>query len=453
VKGPSVWKSQFGGAGLRSEETCATMSKVLENRESTGWARWGVVGLLFVAVLINFVDRGNLSVAAVPLMKELELSPEAMGVLLSVFFWTYALLQVPAGYVVDRFGFKSVYAIAFVVWSLASAAIGVTSSFSQIIGLRLLLGAAESVAHPLSLTYIKKAFQESERGLPTGLYVSGMMVGAGSGSLLGGLFLKYFGWRQLFIITGLGGTCIWLLPWLILAPSAPARPTPTPAQRSTPIAWATIIKSPLLWGITIGIFGYSYYWYFFLTWVPAYLVMAHHFSFVKMGVYSASALGGMAIMSPVGGWLADRLIARLQRPLLIRKAFVGIGCFLASSVLLLLKINSAPLVLATLMFSLAGLGLASSNFWSLTQAISPGRVVGRIVGYQNSVGNLAGICAPLITGLLLGGSKNFQSSISLAGLSLWIAAAAVLFLFRAIDVETIQACFPEGQQPILVTTR
>jgi MFS family permease len=110
-------------------------------------------------------------------------------------------------------------------------------------------------------------------------------------------------------------------------------------------------------------------------------------------------------------------------------------------------------VLATLVFSLAGLGLASSNVWSLAQAISPGPVVGRIVGYQNSVGNLAGICAPLITGLLLGGSKNFQSSILLAGLSLWIAAAAIFFLVRAIDVETIQACFSSGEQPILVTTR
>src|SRR6202040_2608584 len=130
----------------------------------------------------------------------------------------------------------------------------------------------------------------------------------------------------------------------------------------------------------------SYYWYFFLTWVPAYLVIAHRFSFVRMGAYSATALAGMAIMSPLGGWLADGLIACLKQPLLIRKAFVSIGCFLASSVLLLLKMNSAPFVLATLVFSLAGLGLASSNFWSLAQAISPGPVVGRIVGYQNSVG-------------------------------------------------------------------
>jgi ACS family D-galactonate transporter-like MFS transporter len=424
-----------------------------ETRGSTGWARWGVVGLLFAAVLINFVDRGNLSVAAVPLMKELQLSPPAMGVLLSVFFWTYALLQVPAGYIVDRFGFKVVYAVAFVVWSLSSAAVGFTSTFGQIIALRLLLGVAESVAHPLSLTYIKRAFKESERGLPTGLYVSGMMVGAGSGSLLGGLFLKYFGWRQLFVITGLGGVCIWLLPWLLLAPATPARLAPKSAERSSAIAWGTIAKTPLLWGLTIGIFGYSYYWYFFLTWVPAYLVLAHGFSFVRMGAYSATALAGMAVMSPVGGWLADRLIARFQRPLLIRKAFVGVGCCLASSMLLLLRIHSAPLVLATLVFSLAGLGLASSNVWSLTQAISPGSVVGRIVGYQNSVGNVAGICAPLITGFLLGESKNFQLSILVTGLFLWISAAAILFLVRAIDVKTIHACFSDGQRPVLATVR
>jgi MFS transporter, ACS family, D-galactonate transporter len=413
----------------------------------TGWTRWLVVGLLFVAVGISFLDRGNLSVAAVPLMKELGLSPPAMGVLLSVFFWTYAALQVPAGYVVDRFGFKSVYALAFLIWSLASGAVGFTTFFGQIVVFRLLLGMAESVAHPLSLTYIKGAFRESERGLPTGLYVSGMMVGAGSGSLLGGVFLKYWGWRQLFIVTGLGA-CVWLVPWLLLAPKTAVRSERGPSQEVSARTWIKLICSPLFWGMIVGIFFYSYYWYFFLTWVPAYLISAHHLSYVAMGAFSASALFGMAVMSPLGGHLADCWIACSDRPLAIRKGFVGVGCVLSSSVLLLLKVKSAPLVLGTLVFSLAGLGLASSNFWSLTQDISPPSVVGRIVGFQNSVGNLAGICAPVITGLLIGGSKNFESSILLAGLSLWIAAAAVVFLIRGGDVKTVHACFPSGQQAL-----
>jgi ACS family D-galactonate transporter-like MFS transporter len=420
------------------------MQNSLEDRAAPSSKRWWMVVLLFAAVAINMLDRGNLSVAAVPLMSSLSLSPKAMGLLLSVFFWTYAALQIPAGYIVDRFGLRFIYALAFVLWSLASASIGLTSTLTQILALRLVLGIAESVAHPLSLSYIKRSFHEKEQGLPTGIYVSGMMVGAGAGSLLGGLFLKYWGWRNLFLATGLGAL-IWLIPWLLIAPKAPARSTTEKPRVDFRIPWTKAISNPLFWGISIGVFAYSYYWFFFLTWMPTYLVSARQMSFVRMGAYSAASLWVMAAMSPLGGFLADRAIARFGKPLAVRKAFVCIGCILSSSVLLLLKVNSPSLVLGLLMFSLAGLGLASSNFWSLTQAISPAPIVGRIVGYQNGVGNLAGAAAPLLTGFLLGPSKNFSSSIMLAGISGWVAAAAILFLFRQIDVDAIHAYFPEAR--------
>ncbi|HEY1800915.1 MAG TPA: MFS transporter [Terriglobales bacterium] len=420
------------------------MSDSLEERGAAGGRRWWVVGLLFAAVAINLMDRGNLSIAAVPLMSSMNLSPKAMGLLLSVFFWTYAALQIPAGYIVDRFGFRSIYAIAFLLWSLASASVGLANSFAQIIAFRLLLGVAESVAHPLSLSYIKRSFHEKEQGLPTGIYVSGMMVGAGAGSLLGGLFLRYWGWRNLFLATGLGA-CVWLIPWLLLVPATPARSTPKRTRTDFRIPLAKAISNPLFWGITIGVFAYSYYWFFFLTWMPTYLVSARQMSFLRMGAYSAASLWVMAAMSPLGGYLADRAIAHFGKPLAVRKAFVCIGCILSSSVILLLKVNSPTLILGLLIFSLAGLGLASSNFWSLTQAISPGPIVGRIVGYQNGVGNLAGACAPLLTGLLLGTSKHFSSSIVLAGLSGWVAAAAILLLVRAVDVEVLHSYFPEAK--------
>jgi ACS family D-galactonate transporter-like MFS transporter len=405
--------------------------------------RWWVVSLLFVAVVVNCLDRGNISIAALPLTQELGATPAAMGTLLSSFFWTYALLQIPAGYIVDRFSLRWIYALAFVAWSLASAACGWASTFQQIIVLRLLMGAGSSLDHPLSVTYLRQAFREHERGLPTGIYVSGMMVGPALGAFVGGLMLEHLGWRQLFIITGLV-PCIWVVPWLLLAP--PARGAPGTRSRAFQLSWRQIVSSRLFWGITFGVFFYSYFWCFFVTWIPSYMVMTHGLSYSRMGSYTAAALLGMAVMTTLGGRLADRWIALLQRPLAIRKAFVCTGCLLGSSVLLLLKVKSVPWVVATLVFSLTGFGLASSNFWSLTQSISPEAVVGRIVGYLNTVGNLAGICAPLLTGILMGRSKNFQSSIFLAGLSLWIAVAAIFFLVRAIDVQAVHAWFRDGPQ-------
>jgi ACS family D-galactonate transporter-like MFS transporter len=408
--------------------------------EASVWPRWRIVILLFSAIVVSFVDRGNLSVAAVPLMRELRISPPAMGALLSAFFWTYASLQMPAGYLVDRFSPRWLYAVAFLLWSATSAATGLATSVQQIVGLRLLLGVAESVSHPLSLACIKRYFREDEQGLPTGVYVSGMMVGPALGALLGGMILERLGWRWLFVITGLGAS-IWVIPWLILAPEPELAPKVS-THASQHVAWRGMVADGGFWGLTIGVFFYSYYWYFFLTWLPSYLVMTHNFSFLRMGAYTATALLGMAVASPIGGHLADRLIATSRRPLAIRRAFICTGFLLGSSILLLLNIQSGGPILVVLSCSLTGLGLASANFWALTQAIAPASLVGRVVGYQNTIGNLAGICAPLLTGLLVGQSKNFRSSILFAGLSLWIASAAVFFLVRSDGMRGFQEACP-----------
>src|SRR6476620_5622545 len=181
--------------------------------------KWAIVGLLFVAVLINYVDRGNLSIVAVPLMKDFGISTVSLGTLVSAFFWTYTLLQIPVGFVVDRFGLKWAYAIAFLIWSLASAAVGVASSFGQILTFRMLLGVGESVAQPASLAFIRQNFEEDKQGLPSAIYLAGMMIGPATGALVGAAMLESVGWRSLFIYTGLGGL-VWLIPWIWLIPSS-----------------------------------------------------------------------------------------------------------------------------------------------------------------------------------------------------------------------------------------
>src|SRR5689334_7922691 len=157
--------------------------------------RWVVIALLFTAVLVNYIDRGNLSIAAVPVMREFGASASTMGTLLSAFFWTYALLQVPAGYIVDRFGLKWTYAGAFLLWSFASAAIGFAGSLSQILMLRLLLGVGEAAAQPASLGYIRRNFPADQQGLPTAVYLSGMSLGPALGAMVGAALLSSAGWR------------------------------------------------------------------------------------------------------------------------------------------------------------------------------------------------------------------------------------------------------------------
>jgi len=393
------------------------------------------VGLLFLGILVNYVHRGSLSIVAVPVMREFGISPAGMGTLLSAFFWSYAFLQIPAGYLVDRFGLKWTYAGAFFLWSLAAAAMGLADSSRQVLIFRVLLGIGQAVAPSASLAYIRQQFRENEQGLPTAIYVSGMMLGPAVSAFLGAVLLESVGWRQLFILTGLGG-CLWLVPWLLLAPASNARQE----VRSSPhyIQWARLFRSPMFWGISIGAFFYSYYWYFYLTWLPSYLVMAHGFSFLKMGAYTAIPLLGMALVAMTAGRVADAMISRVGHPLRVRKAFVCAGFTAGSAILLLLVVRSQTGVLVTLTFSLLGIGLASANFWALTQSVTPAGIIGRVIGYQNTVANAAGICAPILTGYLLGEGKDFSSSIACAGASLLIAAAAYAWLVREQDVKSFQ---------------
>ena len=408
--------------------------------------RWTTVALLFAAVLVNYIDRGNLSIVAVPLMRDFSISASRMGTLLSSFFWTYALLQIPAGYMVDRFGLKWTYAGAFLVWSLSSASVGLAGSFGQILTARLLLGVGEAAVQPASLAFIRRNFPPEQQGLPTAVYLSGMSFGPAIGAIVGSALLSALGWRLLFIITGLGA-CIWIFPWLAIAPRGEVREEGPPARQITG-AWSVLLRSPTLWGIVLGAFFYSYFWYFCLTWLPSYLVMGRGFSFLKMGVFTAAPFLTTALVSMAAARAADLVIKRIGQPILVRKIFVVSGFLLGSSILLLLVLKSAGPVLAALVLSLTGIGLASANYWALTQAASPAAIVGRVIGCQNTVANLAGVCAPVLTGILIDRTKSFEISIACAGVSLLFAAAAFFFLVREEDIDRLNRLYSGQAEPV-----
>jgi MFS family permease len=205
-----------------------------------------------------------------------------------------------------------------------------------------------------------------------------------------------------------------------------------------------LLTRPTFWGITIAAFLYSYYSYFCLTWLPSYLVMARGYSFLRMGAYTAVPYLGTVLVSFSSARAADRLITRVGHPMSVRKMFVVTGFVLGSAILLLLVLQSSLAVLFTLIFSLLGIGLASSNYWALTEAISPGPVVGRVIGYQNMIASLGGICAPMLTGFLVGRTKSFELSIAFAGGALLVSAGAFLVLLRELDVKVLAARFPEN---------
>ena len=395
--------------------------------------RWGVVVLLVIGVTIAYVARSNISVAVVlpDFRRIFHLTDAGRGTLNSAFFWSYAFLQIPAGWIVDRYGVKYPYAIAFFAWSLVSAATSWSGTLSEVIGLRFLLGVAESAVTPASMRWIRFHFAEKERGLAIGVYMTGTKIGPAIGAPLAAWLINLYDWRIMFIILGVG-SMVWLCPWL-LAVRNDDRQIEQAAAAVNPVAVTSfwrIMASPVIWGTIIGTFCYMYFVYFCMTWMPAYFVERRHLSLGDMGLYTFFSFSGMAAVAALGGWAADRLIARGHNPVFVRKAFIVAGFLIASTEVIGALTDSVSVALFFAVFSLSGLGLATANYWALTQTLIPGGAIGRIVGIQNCAANLPGIVAPILTGWLKQTTGKYDAPMQAIWFFLILGIAAYLFLVR-----------------------
>lgn len=399
--------------------------------------KWTVFVLVFFGIVISYIDRGNLSIAAAAIMRDLQLSPERMGLLLSSFFWTYALFQLPAGFFIDRFGIRAVYAIAFILWSLASASIALSRGSGDIIASRLVLGFAESVGPLASLAFIRRYFQAEKRGVPTALYIAGQTIGPALGTLLGTMVLARYGWRSLFAATGLGAL-IWVPFWLALSPNDRSpQQTVTAAENDS---LTSLLLNPFVWALSGTVFFSSYFWWFVMTWIPGYMTLSRGFETVSMGRTLSIPLFTMAVSNLITGWLADRSVARTGRRIRIRVIFGSVGMICASS-LLLLNASRIP-VLPVLLISICGFGLGSASMWTIAQTIASASTVGRFTGTLNTLSQIAGAVAPLITGWTLGAHHNFQAAIWIAGIAPLLAAACLLCLNRPSNFDQPNAQLP-----------
>jgi len=393
--------------------------------------KWIIVLLLSLGMVIAYIDRANVSVvlALEEFKKLFQLADRDRGALNSAFFWTYALLQIPAGWLVDRYGVKLPYALGFLFWSVVSAVSGLITAIWQLVVLRLLLGIGESVVAPASMRWIRFHCAEQERGLAVGLYMAGTKLGPAIGAPITVLLITAFDWRRMFVILGVGGLA-WLVLWLLLVKDDDRAIERAATRQAPAVPFGRIMASPVIWGILIGTFAYNYFVYFCMTWLPAYFVEHRNLSLNKMGLFTMFSFGGMAAVAVLAGWLADRIIARGGDPVKVRKAFTITGLVLASTELVGAVSESQSVALFFAVFSLSGLGVATANYWALTQTLIPGAAIGRIVGVQNFASNLSGIVAPVLTGWLKQATGSYQASMQAIWVVLLAGIAAYVFLVR-----------------------
>lgn len=395
--------------------------------------RWSIIGLLCIGMAFSYFDRVRLSVAlASPdFVKSFHLNDYDRGVLNSAFFWSYALLQIPAGWVVDRYGVKGPFAVGFLLWSIISSATAWVRSLTQLLILRVLLGIGESVVTPAGMRWIRFNCAENQRGLAVGLYMAAAKVGPGLGVPLATAALAAWGWRPMFLILGLA-TLFWLVPWMKFVKNDD-RALESTQKRKAPesqVPFGAVMASPVIWGTVIGTFCYQYFVYFCMTWMPAYFVERRNLSLNKMGLYTMFSFLGMAAVAILAGWMADRLIDRGGDPVRVRKAFTIAGFLVASTELIGALSDSHSVALFFAIFSLSGLGLTTANYWALTQTLIPGAAVGRIVGVQNCAANLPGVVAPLLTGWLLQVTGSYEAPMQAIWIFLLSGVAAYVFLVR-----------------------
>jgi len=395
--------------------------------------RWVIVGLLSLGMIIAYVSRANLSVVlAIPnFIKLFHLSDTDRGMLNSAFFWAYALLQIPAGWVVDRYGVKFPYALSFVFWCMASAAAAFAHSVAQLVALRVLLGVAESIVAPASLRWIRYHFIETERGLAVGLYMTGTKIGPAIAVPLAAWVTMLYGWRPMFLVLGLGGA-VWLIPWLLLVrnddPQIASQATKEAGKE--PVPFGRVMASPVVWGTVIATFCYMYFVYFCMTWMPAYFVEQRHLSLSRMGFYTFFSFGGMAVTAALAGWGADWLIRRGGNPITVRKWFTLAGFAIACTELIGAQSSSVTMALVFAVVSLSGLGLATANYWALTQTLVPATAIGRVSGVQNCAASLAGIVAPIVTGWLKQRTGSYGAPMRAIWVVLALGALSYLLLMR-----------------------
>ena len=389
-----------------------------------------LLALLVLAVGINYVDRGSLSVAKTEVSAEFRLDPVEMGLLFSAFFWSYAVCQIAAGWFVDRYNVKWVYAAGFLLWSLATLATGFVNGFAALFAMRLLLGLGESVAFPATSRVIVENFAEHRRGLANALVDAASKVGPALSVLSGGLIVARWGWRAMFVFVG-AASLFWLVPWLALIPSPEKRvPETTEDPGGRPgVGFGRLLACRAVWGTSLGFFGLGYAWYFLVSWLPAYLEEDRGFSKEAMAVFGSLPFWAMAGTSLLSGWLSDRWIAGGATPTLVRKTFLVAGLLLCAAFMAAaVAARDDATCVSLLTVACASLGLYSSNAWAVTQTLAGPPAAGRWSGLQNAVGNLGGVASPALTGWIVKETGSFTLAFAAASSALVAGVLAYLLL-------------------------
>ena len=422
-------------------------------KSKIGNRRWGIALLIGVGIVINYFDRTNISVATKPMMDAFNLSAGEMGILLSSFAWSYALLQIPIGTLLDKIGVKWLVRLGTILWTIATFLTSIVSGMGLVILSRVLLGVAEAPAFPGASKATGYWFPLRERGLATSIFDAAAKFSNVIGVPIVAFAVTEWGWRGGFWVTGTLSFFYAIAYWIwyrdpdedenlsqaeyeyIVEGGAQEQGE---AEKGVLESLGYLLRSKKVWGLTIGFAAYGYSFYLFLTWLPGYLEDQMGMTVLQSGWYTVIPWLVATITDLViGGWLVDYLIQKGYDPTKTRKAILITGMLLGLAVIGAAFTNDPNIAITWITIALAGLAFSAPVGWSIPSLIAPKGTVGMVGSIMNFVNNVMGILAPIVTGFLVGGTGSFASAFLVAGVVLLIGILSYIFLLG--EIEQIQA--------------
>lgn len=415
--------------------------------------RYKVLAFLFINVVINYMDRTNISIAASSLSKEFDLSSVQLGLIFSAFGWTYVALQIPGGLLTDYFGPRILYMFSLIIWSTVTVFQGFANGFAALFGLRLVTGACEAPSYPINNRVVTNWFPDHERASAIAVYTSGQYIGLAFLTPVMAAIQQYSGWRGLFIVTGITGI-VWGLIWYAFYRD-PSKHKKVNRQELNYIEKGggiidhqtgkniaaksrfnrnnlkEVFSHRKLWGIYLGQFAVTSTLWFFLTWFPIYLVKYRGMSFMKTGFLASipflAAFAGILI----SGFFSDFLVKKNISANIARKAPIIAGLLLSVCIVGANYVESTPLIILFMTIAFFGNGMASIT-WVLVSLLAPKHLIGITGGAFNFIGNLSSVTIPFIIGWLVR-DGDFKPALVLISAIAVIGVCSYIFLVGKIE--------------------
>lgn len=411
--------------------------------------RYLILAVLFATTAINYIDRTALGIAAPAMQDDLYLDAVKLGFAFSAFNWAYTFLQIPSGWLLDRFEARIVYGIGLFVWSLFTFFQGFAVGFISLFIMRFIVGLAEAPSFPGNSRITTMWFPQHERGRAVAIYNSSQYFGLALFTPVLAWVLQAFGWQAVFYSAGLAGIIMSFF-WFKLIRDPKSHPRTNQAEidyiqegggladvgdRKHKIKWSHVrllLTNRQMIGIYIAQFSMNTIVWFFLTWFPTYLVEEKNMTILKAGFMASLPYMGAFVGGLIGGYLSDWLLKRGKSLAVARKTPIIIGFILSSSIILANYTSSAGLIIVIMSVAFFAKGMAGLT-WTLVGDMSPKEIIGLSGGIFNTFGNLAGIVTPIVVGFILSQTQSFAGALMFIAVMLLVGALSYLFIVNKVE--------------------